>query len=133
MPDTITTAGRLLLDRSERSAPAGTSAQAQIPVGPFKRAALIFVTAHGTSRYQGPTANAGIILTIRAGSHAVKDDSFEGESSSIAFHATASHVFTLPAGASTNVQALVEPYGAGGQARNRDTEVDLHVVALDVG
>ena len=111
------------------STSAGNAAQTALQIGPFNQRAVVYVTASGRATYSGSTRNAGMILSIREGDHLVQDDSFEGESSSINFHANAAHVFVLPRGDRVNVQATVEPYGAGGQS-NRNTSVHMHVVAI---
>jgi hypothetical protein len=126
-------ASTLLLDRFERGSDAsGTSAQATIGVGPFARTSLVLANAYGESHYQGPTANAGIIITLKGGTEEVQDDSFEGESSNITFNAQANLMFVLPAGQARNVDAGISPMGAGGRARNRNTAINLHVVAVAV-
>ena len=120
-----------IYQRNERAeAPNGTSATVQIPVGPFRRQTALFVSAHGSSHYSGNVANAGIVLTIDAAGHIVRDDSFEGESSGIRFHAAASHLLVVEPGVQATISANVAPMGAGGTTRNRDTVVDLHVIGL---
>lgn len=110
---------------------AGATAQATIAVGPFQHDAAVFAAADGTARYQGPSRNAGIILTIKDGPIKVMDDSFEGESSNIGFRSAASHMFVLPKGKTRNLVARVDPSGAGG-ANNTDATVNLSVMALAV-
>ncbi|MES2443695.1 MAG: hypothetical protein V4574_12760 [Pseudomonadota bacterium] len=116
----------------ESSAPTGSTAQAQIPIGPYKHDAFVLTTAHGSSQYVGPKANAGIVLTLNADGHVVQDDAFEGESSSISFRSAASHNFILDAGKKAVITADIRPQGAGGVKLNRDTVVHLHVIAIGV-
>jgi hypothetical protein len=123
----------LLFDRLEEGAdPNGTSAQASIGVGPYRCNALILANAYGFSHYRGPTANAGITIILSGNGEAVRDDSFEGESSNIGFNAQASLLFVLPAGQVREIETNLSPMGAGGRERNRETSVKLHVVALAV-
>lgn len=117
-------------NRQEASATGGNSAQAQLQVGPFAHRALVLLSASGAAKYQGPTANAGIVLAIKVGSKTVaQDDSFEGESSNLGFMASASHNHLLPRGETITVEARVDPRGVGGQS-NTSTRVDLYCYAL---
>jgi len=113
--------------------PSGKTAGTFLKVGPFRnKTALVLAMAYGTAHYEGPKANAGIVLTVQGGDgEQVSTDSFEGESSNLGFRAAISTMFVLRAGDSRIVPASVLPLGAGGEARNRDTRVKLHVIALD--
>jgi hypothetical protein len=124
----------VLLDKVEVGThPTGRTAGTLIVAGPFpNRRALVMATATGSAHYEGPRANAGILLELRGGPEAVRADSFEGESSNIGFNAAASTQFVLGAGNRVIVGASVLPKGAGAEARNRDSRVVLHVVALDL-
>lgn len=117
-------------NQQEASAAGGNSAQAQLHIGPFQARALVFVTASGWGHYKGPTANAGIILTLKVGDAIVaQDDSFEGESSNIGFMASGSHNFFLKKGVAVTIEARVDPRGAGG-VKNTNTRVNLSCFAL---
>jgi hypothetical protein len=122
----------VLNDELERLvATAGNSAQSLLRVGPYKTGALIFASATGKSTFSGPgVMNAGIILTILVhGTNKAQDDSFEGESASITFHAAASYIFFLAPDQRADIEARVDPYGGGG-THNKDTSVTLNVVAV---
>jgi hypothetical protein len=49
--------------KSERSSP-GNAARAEISLGKYSEKAVVFVSAWGSSVYNGPQANSGITLTI---------------------------------------------------------------------
>ena len=117
---------------SKQSKAAGNSASAEVFIPAHKgRQRVVIAAAHARSRYQGPTANAGMILTIEcSGTNArVADDSFEGEYGSLHFHASATQMFRLDPGFEGWVKATVTPYGAGGQS-NKGSEVTLTVAAF---
>lgn len=117
--------------RSEQSM-GGNSAQAQIPLGPYRMDALITINVTGSARYKGPTANAGITVTIKVGGKtAAVDDSFEGESSSITFRASASHSALLKRGESVTIEGRTDPYGSSAAA-NTNAKVTLTCFALAV-
>ena len=125
----------VLLDRTEIGThPTGKTAGTLVVVGPFpNRRALVLAQAHGSAHYQGAQANAGISLSLQGGGLTVTSDSFEGESSNIGFAAAAAHMFVMAPGDRQIVGASVLPKGAGAVARNRDSLVTLHVIALDLG
>lgn len=110
----------------------GNTAQAQVSIPSASgQRRLIVATAHARAHYSGPTKNAGIVLTIECSgtNEKVQDDSFEGESSNIGFHASATQMFQLDAGFTGWVKAIVTPYGAGGQ-NNTGSTVTLSVAAF---
>jgi hypothetical protein len=109
----------------------GNAANAVIVLGRYAAPALVFINAAGSASYNGPTANAGILLSITVGDVTVYDDSFEGESSSIHFRSSASHVFILPKDNNTTVEAKVEHMGAGG-VNNKNTQVRLTCFAVAI-
>ena len=113
--------------------PSGKSAGTFLKVGPFRnKTALVLAMAYGSASYTGPRANAGIRITVQGGDgEQVSTDSFEGESSNLDFTVAISTMFVLKPGDSRIVPASVLPLGAGGEAKNRDTKVKLHVIALD--
>lgn len=111
------------------SAASGNSAQAQLTVGPFRQKAVVLVSANGEANYEGSTANAGIILSIKESDHLVRDDSFEAQSNKMQYHAAATHLFVLARGETRVINVTVEPWGAGA-TNNKHTKVHMHVVAL---
>lgn len=61
---------------------------------------LLLVTATARNARNGSTANAGVLVTVSVDRTAcTSDQSFEGESATITFHASATCVRWLPAGA----------------------------------
>lgn len=120
----------VLNDETERSVETeGNSAQSELSLGPYHTGAAVFVSASGTSSYrERKLENAGIVLSIFINENVVAtDDSFEGESSKIDFHASASHTFYLREGTTAAVKAEIEDNGTG---NNKNTKLRLSVVAL---
>ena len=115
---------------SAHAASPGNRADVRLVIGPYHTRAVVFVTAWGESNYQGPSANAGILVSIRVGdSPLARDDSFDSRSSNITYRAAASHNFVLPAGQRITVWSSTEPYGSQ-SAANNNTQVTMTLIAL---
>lgn len=120
----------ILHDEQEIGTSAGSDADADMKVGEFKRDAVVMINATARSSYKGPTANAGILLSIDiSGKTVAQADSFEGESTSMGFFTSASYNVVLRRGESIPIEARVRPRGVGGNS-NKGTVIELNVIAI---